>query len=161
MGKFIKMEADDVLAEKIKKIADELSISRYVDVQPRYLTKPLKNSVGSVYKGNDVSTTITNRDNTVVVAIYGEAFDRVDEQTQDFWLRNLISQIEYDFDKDKINICKNMITIPLGIYQNYGQEAIDKKELEILTLNQLADEEKERKAAEKEMKKAAKKKNKS
>ena len=38
---------------------------------------------------------------------------------------------------------------------------MDKKELEILTLNQLADEEKERKAAEKEMKKAAKKKNKS
>lgn len=158
MSKFIRMDEGDALAEKIVKIANELNLSRYVDIQPRYLKKPSKNNVGGVWKWNDVSATLTNRDNTVVVGIYGEAFDRVDEETQDFWIRNLISQIEYDFDKDKIIINKDLITIPLSVYQKYGKTAVDKKELEIHTLNQLAEEEKERKAQEKEMKKASKKK---
>lgn len=157
MSKFIKMEAGDEYAELIKKVATELSLTRYVDIQPRYLAKPLKNNVGCVAKGNDVSFTLTDNNNAVVVGIYGEAFDRVDEQTREFWVRSLLSQIEYDFDKDKINVNKDLITMPLSIYQQYGNVAMQKKELEIHTINMLIEEEKERKAAEKEAKKAAKK----
>lgn len=157
MSKFIKMEAGDEYAELIKKVATELSLSRYVDIQPRYLAKPLKNNVGGVWKWNDVSATLTDKDNTIVVGIYGEAFDRVDEETREFWVRSLLSQIEYDFDKDKICINKDLITMPLSIYQQYGNIAMQKKELEIHTINMLIEEEKERKAAEKEAKKAAKK----
>lgn len=157
MSKFIKMEAGDENAELIKKVATELSLSRYVDIQPRYLAKPLKNNVGGVWKWNDVSATLTDKDNTIVVGIYGEAFDRVDEETREFWVRSLLNQIEYDFDKDKICINKDLITMPLSIYQQYGNIAMQKKELEIHTINMLIEEEKERKAAEKEAKKAAKK----
>jgi hypothetical protein len=157
MSKFIKMEAGDEYAELIKKVATELSLSRYVDIQPRYLAKPLKNNVGGVWKWNDVSATLTDKDNTIVVGIYGEAFDRVDEETREFWVRSLLNQIEYDFDKDKICINKDLITMPLSIYQQYGNIAMQKKELEIHTINMLIEEEKERKAAEKEAKKAAKK----
>lgn len=156
--KFIRMEEGDQLAEKIQKIAAELNLTRYVDIQPRYLKKPMRNNVGGVWKWNDVSETLTNRDNTVIVGIYGEAFDRVDEETQDFWIRNVLSQIEYDFDKDKITTNKDLITIPLSVYQNYGEKAVQKKELEIHTINMLLEEEKERKQAEKEAKKASKKK---
>lgn len=157
MSKFIKMETGDEYAELIKKVATELSLTRYVDIQPRYLAKPLKNNVGGVWKWNDVSATLTDRDNTIVVGIYGDAFDRVDEETRAFWVRSLLSQIEYDFDKDKICINKDLITLPLSIYQQYGNIALQKKELEIHTINTLLEEEKERKAAEKEAKKAAKK----
>ena len=157
MSKFIKMEAGDEYAELIKKVATELSLSRYVDIQPRYLAKPLKNNVGGVWKWNDVSATLTDKDNTIVVGIYGEAFDRVDEETREFWVRSLLNQIEYDFDKDKICINKDLITMPLSIYQQYGNIAMQKKELEIHTINMLIEEEKERKAAEKEAKRAAKK----
>ena len=157
MSKFIKMEAGDEYAELIKKVATELSLSRYVDIQPRYLAKPLKNNVGGVWKWNDVSATLTDKDNTIVVGIYGEAFDRVDEETREFWVRSLLNQIAYDFDKDKICINKDLITMPLSIYQQYGNIAMQKKELEIHTINMLIEEEKERKAAEKEAKKAAKK----
>ena len=157
MSKFIKMGAGDEYAELIKKVATELSLSRYVDIQPRYLAKPLKNNVGGVWKWNDVSATLTDKDNTIVVGIYGEAFDRVDEETREFWVRSLLNQIEYDFNKDKICINKDLITMPLSIYQQYGNIAMQKKELEIHTINMLIEEEKERKAAEKEAKKAEKK----
>lgn len=157
MSKFLKMEEGDPIAEKIMKIASELNLSRYVDIQPRYLAKPMKNNVGGVWKWNDVSATLTNKDNTVIVAVFGDAFDKVDEAVQEFWLRNLLCQIEYDFEKDKIVINKDLIAIPLSIYQKYGEEAIQKKELEIHTINMLIEEEKERKAQEKEMRKAAKK----
>lgn len=154
MGKFIKMEAGDAYAEKINKIANEVGISRYVDIQPRYLAKPSKNNVGSVYKWNDISETLTDSDNTIIVAIYGPAFDRVDEKTQDFWIRNLVMQVEYDFDKDKIVINKDLLTIPLCVYQQFGNVAVQQKELEVHILNQLAEEEKERKMMEKEAKKS-------
>ena len=157
MDKYRNMEAGDEYAELIKKVATELGLTRYVDIQPRYLTRPYKNNVGSVAKGNDVSFTLTGNNNAVVVGIYGEAFDRVDEQTREFWVRSLLSQIEYDFDKDKIDVNKNLITLPLSIYQQFGNIAMQKKELEIHTINMLIEEEKERKAAEKEAKKAAKK----
>ena len=155
MSKFIKMESGDPIAAKIERISNELGISRYVDIAPRYLSKPLKNNVGAVYKWNDISETLTGQ-NTIIVAVYGDAFDRVDDETQDFWLINLISQIEYDFDKDKVVINKNLITVPLCVYQKYEKLAIDKKELEVHVLNQLAEEEKEKKQMEKEMKKKKK-----
>lgn len=159
MIKFIKMEDDDKIAVMIKRIADEFQLSRYIDIQPRYLTKAPKNNVGALYKWNDVSATLTNNDSVVIVAVYGEAFDRVDEPTQEFWLRNLMSQITYDFDKDKIVLSKELLTVPVWMYQKYGIEAINKKELEIQVLNVLAEEAEERKKAEKEAKKASKKRN--
>jgi len=147
------MEEDDDLALKIKKIANELGLSHYVDIQPRFLAKPAKNNVGSVHKWNDVSATLTGNETSVVVAVYPQAFERVDEETQEFWIRNLLSQIKYDFDKDKITIDKDLLTIPLSVYQTYGKLATDKKELEIHILNAIAEEEAERKRAEKEAKK--------
>ena len=156
MNKFIKMEEDDDLAMKIREVAKELNLTHYVDIQPRYLSKAPKNNVGSIHKWNDVSATLTDQDNTVIVAVYGQAFERVDEETQMFWLRSLMSQIYYDFDKDKIVIDKNVLMIPLSVFQKYKTMAVEKKELEIHILNQLDEEEKERKEAEKEAKKAAK-----
>ena len=88
----------------------------------------------------------------VVVALYEDAFDRVDEQTQEIWIRSLLVQISYDLDKDKIVITKPELNVPLGLYHKFGNIALEKAELALLTLQQIADEEKERKEAKKKSK---------
>jgi hypothetical protein len=157
--KYVKLEDGNIYAEKIKKIAEELNLSRYVNIYPRGLKKLPKSYFGEVKLGNEVSKTISNADNVVVVAISEEILDRLNEETQDFLLRSLMTPIEYDFEKDTVSInTKDMITLPLSVYQKYGQKACDTFELQFHVINELQEEEKERKAMEKELKKSKNKK---
>ena len=98
-------------------------------------------------------TLFTGDESLVAVALYEEAFNRVDSETQDFWIRHLLSQISYDLEKDKIIITKPELQVPLGMYRQFGNIAVQKTELQLLTLAQIDEEEKERKAASKKGKK--------
>jgi hypothetical protein len=60
-------------------------------------------------------------------------------------------------EKDKISLNTPIVAVPLGYYQKYGNVAVQKAELALLTIQQIQDEEKERKAAEKALKKSKKK----
>ena len=88
-----------------------------------------------------------------------DAFDRVDEATQVMWLRSELSKVSYDSEKDKVVIGAPMISVPLYFYQKFGNVALQNAELALHTIQQLEDEEKQRKAEAKAAKSGKRKKN--
>lgn len=151
MGKFSR-DLDEILEKKVKTLAQEMHLTEIgINVEAIRLKKS-KKEVGMVLKANDLVTLFTGDESLVAVALYEEAFNRVDSETQDFWIRNLLSQISYDLEKDKILITKPELQVPLGMYRQFGNIAVQKTELQLITLAQIEDEEKERKANSKKKK---------
>lgn len=148
MGKFTDL-VNENLEKKVKNMAIEMGVkSLGINVEVCGLKKS-KKDVGVVLKGNDMVERFTNDPSLVLIALYERAFEKVDEQTQDFWIRNLLSQISYDLEKDKISINKPELNISLGMYRQFGEIAIKKTELALLTIQQIIDEDKELKMGKK------------
>lgn len=148
MGKFTDLINED-LEKKVKNMSIEMGIkSMGINVEACGLKKS-KKDIGLVLKGNDMVERLTNDSSLVLVALYEEAFNRVDEQTQDIWIRGLLSQISYDMEKDKIIINKPELNIGLGMYRKFGSIALEKAELALITIQQINDEENEMKALKK------------
>lgn len=151
MGKFSR-DLDESLEKKVKTLAREMHITDWgINVEAIRLKKS-KKEVGTVLKANDLVTLFTGDESLVAVALYEEALNRMDSQNQDLVIRSLLSQISYDADKDKIVITKPELQINLGMYRQFGDLAVKSAELQLLTLAQIAEEEKERKANSKKKK---------
>ena len=152
MGKFSR-DLDESLEKKVKTLAREMHITDWgINVEAIRLKKS-KKEVGTVLKANDLVTLFTGDESLVAVALYEEALNRMDSQNQDLVIRSLLSQLSYDADKDKIVITKPELQISLGMYRQFGDIAVKSAELQLLTLAQIADEEKEKKANAKKKKK--------
>ena len=141
------------LEKKVKNLAIEMGIkSQGINVEVCGLKKS-KKDVGIILKGNDIVERFTNDSSLVLVALYEKAFERVDEQTQDMWIMALLNQVSYDLSKDKVVMTKPELNIGLGMYRKFGELAIKKAELALLTIQQINDEEKELKKLSKVTKK--------
>lgn len=153
MSRFTEI-VNEGLEKKVKNMAIELGIkAQGISVEVRGLKKS-KKDIGIVVKSNDIVEIFTNDPSIVVVALYEKAFERVDSETQDIWIKSLLSQIFYDGEKDKISIVKPELNVSLGLYHQLGNIATQKAELALLTLQQIATEEEEERRAKKEKKHA-------
>lgn len=150
MGKYARDLSEDLEA-KVKQRAVELGLkSMGITVEAVRIKK--SKTYGEVVKGNDLVTLFTNDPDLVCVALYEELFDKVDEQTQDYWIESLLSQVSYDNEKEKVVITKPNLNISMGMYNKYGNVAIQKEELSILTIEQIEEEKREKKKAKKKKK---------
>ena len=122
-------------------------------------TKKAKN-VLKVLRANAIVHGVTKDD--VVLIIYEEAFDRLPEEYKEKLMEGVFSNVSYDADKDRHNvesdIAKEMFRMRRK-YENY----VDMMETSYIVIQQIEDEEKQRKEEEKMRKaeeRAAKKKEK-
>ena len=79
---------------------------------------------------------------------------RLNEEQQDLLVRDALSQVFYDDEKDRILVMQPELCVTLGGWQKWGDKLITAQETAILARQQMEEEERERKAAEKESKKA-------
>ena len=154
MAKY-SQDLNENLVNKVKMltVAQGLTDSG-IEVWPLALNKIGKN-VGEVVKGSDLTNMKAGK-NVVAIALLEEAFNRVDDKTQNMWIEALLSQVYYDPDKEKIKIEKPEIAVTAGMYNRYQGLAVDMAVLGQLTIEQLKEEEKERKEQEKMLKKERK-----
>lgn len=158
MGKYAR-DLDEALEKKVKDLSIEMGLkANGISVEAIRLKKS-KTTVGEVVKGNDLVKLFTGDDNFIAVALYEDAFNLVDEQTQTFWIESLLNQISYDSEKDQIVITKPELAISTGMYHKYKNVAVEKTELALLTIKQIDDMKKQAKEDEK-ARKAEKKKQK-
>lgn len=149
--------ASEEYVKLVKEAVAETGLDRMgVDFQVFNLIKA-NNSVTKIMKANEITELMTNRDDLVIVGIYERAFDLVDDKTRRMWLESALSQVSYDNEKGKILIGKEpTITVTLGFYHKYDNVAVQMAELEQLTLQQIKDEDEEKKEQQKALKKASK-----
>ena len=139
MAKYSK-DIDEDLKKKVLNAIENTTLGSYgLDIEVIRLTKS-KKEIGEVLRGSSLVSLFTGKPELIVIALYEEAFERVDEETQDIWIESLISQIGYDDEKDKSIITKPELNVPLGLYRKYGDLAVKKTELSIITVQQIVNE---------------------
>jgi hypothetical protein len=154
MAKFVKASED--IQELVQKVAEERDLDNYIDFETIHFGK-LKEVI-SVMKASASAEYLSNREDLVLVMIREDVFDKVDEKTKMMWIRMGLDQVAYDSEKDKVVIGAPSITVPVGFYEKYKDEAVKAALLAKYTIAQIEDEEKEKKAQEKANKKGKKKK---
>ena len=145
------------IQELVQEVANEMGLTQ-MGVEFQALNIKKSKEVVKVQKANEVTEILSDRETLVVVIVYEEAFDRVDEKERWMWIRQALDRVTYDAEKDKVSLVTPMVSVPLGFYQKYGNVALQNAELALLTIQQIEDEEKQRKEAEKALKKSKKKK---
>ena len=157
MAKFFK--ADESIVKLVDKIADELDLSQN-GIDFEVLDVVNLKEVVKIVKANEYAEYLSGREDLILVLVNGEAFDLLPETPPEgeidnkyMWLRLAMDQISYDSEKEKINIGCPSITVPVGVYEKYKNDAVDSALLAQYTLAQMA----ERKAQERAEKAAQKK----
>lgn len=153
MGKLIYVSDD--LEKRAKSIINEMGLkSQGIDVAILGMNK--SKTIGKVKKASEETEILANpaaADNMIILYLYERAFDKWDDPTKDFMIRMLLEGVSYDSDKCKVVISKDAILeIPMGLYQKYGDEVVKKQELGLLTIQQIKDEDKDKKENSKKKK---------
>ena len=140
----------------VQDVATEMGLVQ-MGVEFQALNTKKAKEVVKISKASEVTEILSDKENLVVVIVYEEAFDRVEEKDRWMWIRMALDCVSYDMEKDKISLNTPIVAVPLGYYQKYGNLAVQKAELALITIQQIQDEEKEKKAAEKALRKSKKK----
>lgn len=150
-------QASPEYVDLVKEVVATKSNLNYIEFQV-YNIKKSKKDVIKVQKANELIELALDKEDLVVVSLYERAFDLVDDQTKRLWIENAINAVRYDMEKEKVVIDAGpTINVGLGMYHTYGDVIIQKLELAALTLQQIEDQDKEKKAQEKAAKKGKKK----
>lgn len=115
-------------------------------------TKKAKN-VLKLSKANAILHGVTKDD--VVLIIYEEAFDRLPDDYKEKLMEGVFSNVSYDADKDKLNVESDIAKEIFRMRRKY-QNYVDMMEASYIIVQEIEDEEKQRKEDEK-MRKAANK----
>ena len=161
MAKYSR-DLDPTLVEKVTTLAQQFGFKENgVKLEPIRLKKG--KTYGVVLQPNEVSKVFSDGlDSVVAVALYEDLFNQLDDQTQTVLIENLLEQILMQEDKEgniKVKIEKPQLNLGLFTYHRYGNIATQKLEAVILTLDQMAEQEKAEKEAKKAQKREKKEKN--
>ena len=115
-------------------------------------TKKAKN-VLKLSKANAILHGVTKDD--VVLIIYEEAFDRLPDEYKEKLMEGVFSNVSYDADKDKLNVESDIAKEIFRMRRKY-QNYVDMMEASNIIVQEIEDEEKQRKEDEKMRKAAAK-----
>lgn len=99
-----------------------------------------------VSKAGEVAEVMSDKENLIAVIVYEDAFEMADEKARAMWVRMELDKISYDEEKNKVTLSAPVISVTLGCYQKYGNVATQHAELALLTIQQLEEAEKQRKA---------------
>ena len=77
----------------------------------------LKDGFGSVTKSQDMVKFMTDYD--VIVQINEPIFDQLADNQKDYIIKDLLAQVVYDMEKDKLTIVKPDITTFSGVLRQY------------------------------------------
>ena len=143
MGK-LRLASPDV-EKLIQDVAQEMGlIQQGLEFQALCTTKAKE--IVKVSKAGEVAEVMSDKENLLVVIVYEDAFDVVDEKTRFMWTRMALDSVVYDSEKNKVTLSAPMQTMTLGCYQKFGNVATQHAELALHTIQQLEEAEKQRKA---------------
>jgi hypothetical protein len=152
MAKLFKLT--DETENLISKVATEFGLTNYVNIKCFGVGK--QKQVIKVKKASPTEEGMGNTTDSVIVIVAEDVFIRLTDEQQELLVRDALSQVFYDTEKDKIIVIQPEVTVTLGGWQKWGEKLIATQETAILARQQMEEEERERKAAEKESKKSKK-----
>lgn len=135
----------------VMETASEMGLENFITVEAMAVNK--SKQLIKISKASPTTEFLTEKPDAVCVYIYEDAFIRLSNEQQKLLIRDAMSNINYDAEKDKIIIGVPSITVTTYGRAKYGDDLLNAAESAVLAIQQIVDEEKERKAAKKSKRK--------
>lgn len=148
MAKIFK--TDDDIVELAEELFDETSLPQ-MGINLKVMSVTKAKDVIKVSKANATTEFLTNSEDIVTLYIYEDAFDRLSEEYQKVLMEGALSNISYDSEKEKLNIDNSRYGETLRMRRKYDNY-IDIIETSVLVIDEIQEEERQRKEEEKERK---------
>ena len=148
MAKIFKTTKD--VADTIEDVFGSTGLDAFLNLRIMSLTKA--KDIVKITKASAATEFLTNSDCTIQVFVYEAAFDRLTDPQKVKLIEGAFSNVYYDSEKDKVSVDNSQYGEILRMRQKY-EDYVDLIETGQLLIQQIDEEEKERKAAEKEAKK--------
>lgn len=148
MAKLYKLGEDT--QNLIDKIVTDTGLYNYINVMT-FGSK--QKEVIKVKKASPTEEGIGSTTDSIIVYVNEDVFTRLNETQQEILMRDILNGVSFDDEKSKLIVTQPEIKVSVGGWRKYGEELINAAEVAIMVREQLEEEEKERKAAEKEAKK--------
>lgn len=148
MAKIFK--TDDDIVDLAEELFDETSLPQ-MGINLKVMSVTKAKDVIKVSKANATTEFLTNSEDIVTLYIYEDAFDRLSEEYQKILMEGALSNISYDSEKGKLNIDNSRYGEALRMRRKYGNY-IDVIETSVLVIDEIQEEERQRKEEEKECK---------
>ena len=129
MAKFEEVYEDTL--SLFQKHIDQTSIPRMVKIKI-LSNDAIKKEFGKVSKTNDIVKFMTDYD--VVIQVNEPIFDKLEDKQKEYVVRDLLAQIVYDIEKDKISIVSHDITTFSGVLRNFDIDTYLSIKESIITL---------------------------
>ena len=141
--------ASEEYNDLVQKVAQEMGLNQDGVEFQTFNVKKSKKEVIKIKRASEIEEILSGTEDTVIVFIYEDAFDRVDDAMRYQWVRMALEPISYDSEKCKVNIGCPMVTVPVGYYEKFKDVAINAALLQQYTLAQIEQERKEEEARRK------------
>lgn len=148
MAKFFET-AEDIVTLANNKLEDA-GLATIVSMKVMSTTKARE--ILKVKKGSPETNFIAKNRADICLIVFQEAFDRLDDTTKEKMIEGALSNVSYDYEKDKLLVDSSRYGEVIRMCNKY-EDYVDIMEAGYLTIMQMEDEERERKAMEKEAKK--------
>ena len=129
MAKFEEVYEDTL--SLFQKHIDQTSIPRMVKIKI-LSNDAIKKEFGKVSKTNDIVKFMTDYD--VVIQVNEPIFDQLEDKQKEYVVRDLLAQIVYDIEKDKISIVSHDITTFSCVLRNFDIDTYLSIKESIITL---------------------------
>ena len=146
--------ADDIQELAYDKFEDTGLAQMGINLKVMSVTKaktPLK-----VSRANATIERLIKNEDVIILYVYEEAFDRLNDDFKAKLMEGAMSNIFYDNEKDKLNVETNPVKEILRMRKKYN-DYVDVVETSTLLIDEILEEENRRKAEEREAKKNKKK----
>lgn len=145
----------DEITTLIEKQFNETGLSGY-GVSLKIMSVTKSKDIIKLTKASATTEYLTNKDSLVQIFVYEEAFERLPQDAQERLIEMVLSNVAYDTEKDKLMVDMNPYNMLFRLRQKYGDVIMDNLELASVIMTEIEEEEKARKEAEREAKKAKK-----
>lgn len=149
--------SEDV-SEMIENKFKETGLNEY-GVTLKIMSVTKAKEVIKVSKASATTEFIAKKDGMVQVFVYEAAFERMTDEAKNMLVEMALSNISYDTEKDKIIVETNPFKQIFAMRRKYGDVIVDNLEISSTIIEEIEEEEKERKIAEREAKKEARRNN--
>ena len=150
MSKITK--ASDDVTNAIQEVVDKMGLTLYA----RFFALNIsgQKQLVKVTKASPTTEYFSNTSDSIIVYINEEIYDMLEPKQRNMLIANALYGVDYDDEKDKLNVNQPELGISMQGYQQYGSDLVDAAESVQLALQQLKERKEEEKAAKKKKKKS-------
>lgn len=154
MGKLFTTSED--VTEMILKEFDKTGLESY-GINLKIMSTKKAKDIFKVSKASATTEFIIKKDSVVQICVYEAAFDRLPDDVKEMLIEMALSTINFDSEKDKLNVETNPYIQLFNAKRKYGAEVVlNNMELGYSVISQIEEEERMKKEEERAAKKSKK-----